>query len=326
MSLILNISIEDNRLKRGFISVSSFLLLLGIELTVFAANESLLLVALNGPVLFLFYCLLNQQTRVGFQKLAFHFITPIVGLSLLATVFKNYKIVTVAIPAALLLVYALVVLIKVVMTKSELVYFSWLKYLCWFSILLGVLSFVLYLRREEYLNVQFCVYQYIIAIFGFTLIYTAFLWTNIISYGRKTTGSSIGSKKMSLGKLKTQYLENESVCKILNYFETSTDYLNPNFCFDEFSDKVGLEKRELTRVLNQELNMSFYNLLAIKRVGYAKKLIKTQSELYTLEYIMVESGFQSKSTFNRNFKQNMGITPSEYRDKCLKKAQRDGRL
>lgn len=318
MNLILNISSNDLRCKRRFLCISLFLLLLVVELFFFWENESIALMVINGPILFLFYSLFRYEKVIRLEEMAIHLVIPILYLFLFNTVFSHYKLYSVGIPSILLIVYGILILMNRGRYKVNLHISVWIKYLSLFSIMLGILSFVLYFRRENIFNVQFCVYQYVIAILIFTIIYTLLLISNLIIFSIEQTS------KLVLGDMK-EYTENlmmdttsQHWKSISEYFSTSTDYLNPNFSFEDFSLKMKIEKKVLTRILNQELKISFYNLLAFKRIEVAKNLIETQSEIYTLEYIMIESGFRSKSTFNRNFKKIMGITPSDYREKCFK--------
>ena len=318
MYLILNITLNDLRCKKRFLCISLFLLLLVIELFFFWENESIALMVINGPILFLFYSLFRFEKIISSEEMVIHLVIPFLYICLFNSVFSHYKLYSVGIPSISLITYGILILIYGVRYKVDLHISVWIKYLSWFLIVLGILSLVLYLRREDIINVQFCVYQYVIAILIFTIIYTLLLISNLIIFSIKQTSKLVqGSMKQQTENLMVD-ITSPHWKLISDYFSTSTDYLNPNFSFEDFSLKIKMEKKVLTTVLNRELKISFYNLLAIKRIEVAKNLIETQSKIYTLEYIMIESGFRSKSTFNRSFKKIMGITPSDYREKCFK--------
>lgn len=318
MQLILNISVIDVNNKRRFFFISTFLLLLIVELFLFWKTESIMFIVFNGPVLFLVQSLFSNKEANNSEITMIHFIVPFLYLCLFNPVISQFKLYVFGIPSILLCVYGVVVLLKGTKHKDDLYIGVWLKYLSWFSIILGGVLFVLYLRRESIVNVQFCVYQYVIFILVFTIIYTLLLISNLIIFIIKENSKLIKESEDEVRQNMTVNTTTKSGKIILEYFSTSKDYLNPNFSFEDFALKLGMEKKVLTKVLNRELNISFYNLLAFKRVETAKKLIETQSEIYTLEYIMVESGFRSKSTFNRNFIRIVGMTPSDYRDRYFK--------
>lgn len=318
MQLILNISVSDIRCKRRFLFISTFLLLLIVELLFFWKTESIVLVAFNGPVLFLFQSLFINEKANSLEEIAIHLVIPFLYLCLFNSTLSQYELYSFGIPAILLCVYGILILVKGVKHKVDLHISVWVKYLSWFSIILGVLSFVLYLRRENIVNVQFCVYQYIISVFVFTIIYTLLLISNLIIFNIKENSKLLKDSKEEERQNMTIDITTKSGKLVSEYFSVSKDYLNPNFSFEDFALQMGMEKKVLTSVLNHELNISFYNLLALNRVEMAKKLIETQSEIYTLEYIMIESGFRSKSTFNRNFIRIVGMTPSDYRERYFK--------
>ena len=68
----------------------------------------------------------------------------------------------------------------------------------------------------------------------------------------------------------------------------------------------------VSQVINQDMHLSFYALVNYHRITQAKKLL-IDAPGQTVLKIALAVGFNSKSTFNTAFRQNTGITPSEYR-------------
>ncbi|MDM1499699.1 AraC family transcriptional regulator [Myroides odoratimimus] len=113
----------------------------------------------------------------------------------------------------------------------------------------------------------------------------------------------------------TDALEKEmsgQVESIIQYFENSEEYLDTNFSLDHLAKEVEMSKHHLSEVINHDMNTSFYQLLAKYRINHAKFLIEKKQNL-TIEAIVDECGFSSKSTFNKYFKYFVGQTPSGYR-------------
>ncbi len=100
--------------------------------------------------------------------------------------------------------------------------------------------------------------------------------------------------------------------QIVEYIEDKEPYLNPNFRITQMGYDLDINTAYLTKAIRQNKDTNFNNLINHYRVERAKKLIKTNTPKYTLEYIYLTSGFKSQSSFNRAFKQQMNITPSEY--------------
>ncbi|MDM1346805.1 helix-turn-helix transcriptional regulator [Myroides marinus] len=108
-------------------------------------------------------------------------------------------------------------------------------------------------------------------------------------------------------------VSNATAKNIVQYFEESENYLETSFSLDQLADDLNLNKQVVSEVINQDMNSSFYQLVAMYRINHAKRLIGKNTNL-TIEAIVDECGFSSKSTFNKYFKIFVGQTPSVYRN------------
>jgi AraC-like DNA-binding protein len=68
----------------------------------------------------------------------------------------------------------------------------------------------------------------------------------------------------------------------------------------------------VSQVINQDLGLSFYELVNQHRIRRAKEMLIEFPDQTVLE-IALAVGFNSKSTFNTAFRRNTGQTPTEYR-------------
>ena len=65
------------------------------------------------------------------------------------------------------------------------------------------------------------------------------------------------------------------------------------------------------------LCISFYDLINDYRVETVKqKMRSSESRQFTLLALAFDSGFKSKTSFNRVFKQKTGMSPSQYYEAC----------
>lgn len=102
--------------------------------------------------------------------------------------------------------------------------------------------------------------------------------------------------------------------KLHTLLEQEKIYLNDTLSLLDLSRKLGISDKKLSELLNQHLNVSFYNFINEYRVAEVKRRLQSgDNEKYTLLGIAFESGFQSKASFNRVFKQKTGMSPSKYR-------------
>lgn len=99
-----------------------------------------------------------------------------------------------------------------------------------------------------------------------------------------------------------------------NAVKTGRYYQDPELSLNSLADKLGLSPHELSRVINIAFKKSFSDFINECRV--ADFIQKMQDPAYahiTLLGIAFESGFNSKTTFNRTFRQITGKSPVEYK-------------
>lgn len=82
----------------------------------------------------------------------------------------------------------------------------------------------------------------------------------------------------------------------------------------DVADHLDISVHRLSQLLSQELGTSFYDYINGFRIEEAVRFLQDPHYAHlTLLAISLEVGFNSKSTFNRTFKKQMGMTPSAYR-------------
>ncbi|WP_121965837.1 helix-turn-helix domain-containing protein [Myroides sp. N17-2] len=118
------------------------------------------------------------------------------------------------------------------------------------------------------------------------------------------------------GVVESLSISTEQCETIIKYFEKSEAYLETSFSLEQLANDLNLSKQQVSEVINQDMNSSFYQLLAMYRIDHAKVLIEENKNL-TIEAIVDECGFSSKSTFNKYFKYYVGQTPSVYRSELV---------
>lgn len=101
--------------------------------------------------------------------------------------------------------------------------------------------------------------------------------------------------------------------ELIKLIEEEKLYLNSELKYSEVASRLGISARYLTEVLNREIGKGFNDFVNEYRVDEVKRrLLNNEIESLTLMAIAFESGFNSKSSFNRIFKKHTGSTPSEF--------------
>jgi AraC-like DNA-binding protein len=112
--------------------------------------------------------------------------------------------------------------------------------------------------------------------------------------------------------------------KLKEYMNLKKPYINPDLCLKDLAEQLNVYPHYVTQILNTLFNQNFYDFVNTYRVNEAKRLIKEgidKSNKVPIITIAYDCGFNSKSSFNRIFKQKIGLTPSEYREKSTENCQ-----
>ena len=112
----------------------------------------------------------------------------------------------------------------------------------------------------------------------------------------------------SLSKEKMEHIVQE----IVTLMNTAKPYLNPDFSLEDMAEMTSIPRHHITEGLNSSLQINFYKFVNQFRVEESKRLMRKMSPDQNLISIGFESGFKSKSTFNKYFKELTGSSPSEY--------------
>jgi AraC-like DNA-binding protein len=91
-------------------------------------------------------------------------------------------------------------------------------------------------------------------------------------------------------------------------------YLTANLNIEEFARQIGVHYREVSNIINKQFNTNFFEYVNQYRVARAKSMLRDPAFAHmTILDILLESGFNSKSSFHRFFKRYAGMSAAEYR-------------
>jgi len=103
--------------------------------------------------------------------------------------------------------------------------------------------------------------------------------------------------------------------KLQEVLSSQKIFLNDSLSLSDLAEQLQISDKKLSELLNQHLNTNFYNLINEYRVAEVKRKIEDgATDKYTLLSLAYDCGFQSKTSFNRVFKQKTGMSPSMYKE------------
>ncbi len=110
----------------------------------------------------------------------------------------------------------------------------------------------------------------------------------------------------------TKSLSEELKEQLIYLFEKKKIYKDNALNLDTLSSKLNTSRHHTSQIINEHFNMSFFELINKFRINEAVKLLE-EDATHTLQIIDIayEVGFNNKVTFNKAFKKETSITPSQ---------------
>lgn len=117
----------------------------------------------------------------------------------------------------------------------------------------------------------------------------------------KYQGSNLSSDEIGLINL-----------KLVSAIEDEKLFLNPDLTIKDVADHIGSNTKNVSQVINQIHHKNFFDFINSFRCAEVKQILEAE-EKSTIMEAMFQSGFNSKSSFNKEFKKLTGQTPTEFK-------------
>ncbi|MBR4708903.1 MAG: helix-turn-helix transcriptional regulator [Bacteroidaceae bacterium] len=91
-------------------------------------------------------------------------------------------------------------------------------------------------------------------------------------------------------------------------------YLQPNLKIGDLSARLATNRNYIYLAINREMKMSFSEYINRQRIAYAKALIDETPQMPLTE-VAERSGFNSSTSFYRNFRQYQNMSPKAYQER-----------
>lgn len=110
----------------------------------------------------------------------------------------------------------------------------------------------------------------------------------------------------------------EQVVRVSRHMEQARPYLNSNLRLEDLAHQVSLSPKLLSNLINREFDCNFFEYVNRYRLAEVKAALTDPEQVDTSVLdVALRAGYNSKTTFNRLFKQDTGVTPSQYRKEKL---------
>lgn len=109
----------------------------------------------------------------------------------------------------------------------------------------------------------------------------------------------------------TDSLSQELKKNLKDLFQNEKLYRNNDINLDMVAEKLNTTRHNASQLINEHFNMSFREFVNSYRIQEAKELLKEENELNIID-VAYEVGYNNKVSFNKAFKKDTQLTPSEY--------------
>jgi AraC-like DNA-binding protein len=126
--------------------------------------------------------------------------------------------------------------------------------------------------------------------------------------------------KEPIAPIDTKLLDS-TISKIIDGVTNQKLYLNQSLNVEQFSARIGVPYRDVSFAINKAFGTNFFEFINSYRIEESKRYLADEKyKDMTVMDILLESGFNSKSAFQRFFKRLTGTSPTEFRREALRKA------
>ena len=213
--------------------------------------------------------------------------------------------------------------IKNVFSTIENIQLNWLRNITYMA------TFVIFIFTVENflviydLNISsFNLSSILGAIYVYTMGYIGLSKSEI--FGKKEIVASIEESRMvseqdaNAGKYQKSGLSKEEAGsyakQLLTLMSSDQLYTDSTLTLQKLAIELNISTHHLSEIINTQLNQNFFDFVNQYRVNKVIEDMKSEKkEHLTLLGIALDSGFNSKSSFNTIFKKHTGITPSAYK-------------
>lgn len=212
-------------------------------------------------------------------------------------------------------------------SNIDMLSFNWMRLLAFGLIILlsGALILVILCEFFSFPISLFSVFAVMVLLFvnvlGFRGIKHSTIFNQTVPpYNQAQTGKQPTTDKEQASSYANYGLKQDDAIslseKLKNYMEKEKPYTNMDLTLKDLASALDTYPHYITQVLNTVFNQNFYDFINTYRVEEVqKRLHDPQFRNFTILAVAYDCGFNSKSSFNRIFKQKTGLTPSEYRNR-----------
>lgn len=212
--------------------------------------------------------------------------------------------------------------IKNFFSSIDTIHLNWFKNFTYIYLFVNIVSLLLFLildlKLVSNISIPLLIEHTILVLALFYLCFYGIRQYNLaeLNFNAKTDFET-GNHQQINQKYSSSSLSLEDMQQLFSdiefMFNEEQIYLEPELNIDTIANKLNVTTHRISQTINTLALKPFYDYVNTFRVNYLKQLLlNTDNQKFTILALGIESGFNSKATLNRVFKQQVGMTPKMF--------------
>lgn len=212
--------------------------------------------------------------------------------------------------------------IKNIFSSIEAIHLNWFKNFTYIYLYVNIVSLILFIILDlnwvSNIFIPLLVEHIILVLSLFYLCFHGIKQYNLaeidsnevvfhVNEDKQLEAEKYSTSSLSLTEMQNLYAQIKSL------FTKDNVYLEPELKIDTIANLLNVTSHKISQTINTMALKPFYDYVNTFRVHHLKKsLTNSENQKFTILALGIESGFNSKATLNRVFKQHVGITPRAF--------------
>lgn len=109
--------------------------------------------------------------------------------------------------------------------------------------------------------------------------------------------------------------------KLISLMEEDKPYLDANIRLDTIARLLDVSRHHASQIINEHFSLHFFDFINTYRIQEATRLLRSNGNGDSITDIAYQCGFNNRISFYKAFKKIRGISPSAFRENCLRQDQ-----
>lgn len=215
--------------------------------------------------------------------------------------------------------------IKEYYSNTETIHLNWFRGFIWMYIVINFIAPIIFLLYNfDFINEIEVPYLILNVLLVTSLFYFVFNGIKQYSVANFQETALLENKNKPINQVKkyqSSSMTDEEMDAIYNqllqFFEEEKLYCDAQLKIQNLADRLNVSSNKISQTINSKTEKPFYDFVNTYRVEHFKSLLQNpEKQVFTILGLGLDSGFNSKASLNRIFKEFTGLSPKEFQSRA----------